>query len=81
LKGDRRVKERRNIFVVPQANMGTYHHSKVAIWTQVLWQCKFSRQQEANTTRRIRKDIEEEGKEGTSKTLLGDFGHILRNSE
>ena len=61
--------------------MGTYHHSKVAIWTQVLWRCKFSRQQEANTTRRIRKDIEEEGKEGTSKTLLGDFGHILRNSE
>jgi hypothetical protein len=73
--------ERRNIFVVPQANMGTYHHWKVAIWTQVLWRCKFSRQQEANTTRRIRKDIEEEGKEGTSKTLLADFGHILRNSE
>jgi len=53
--------------------MGTYHHSKVAIWTQVLWRCKFSRQQEANTTRRIRKDIEEEGKEGTSKTLLPEI--------
>ena len=63
--------------MVPQANMGTYHHSKVAIWTQVLWRCKFSRQQEANTTRRIRKDIEEEEKEGTSKTLLGDLGQTV----